>query len=479
MRRRARRARFPWALVIVVSIIGGTLLFFAVNWLHPVTEAINEQYFWVDARYEGIKSRVTAASSRHTAMTIEYPETTNKVINSTVSSYLDERKTQFLKDVEATRIIVPRPMSRLNATYQLTNKTADSISILVQSRSEVGGSSPRTDVRAWTFDLKTGKEITLRDLYGQKSTDGIARTKLYLKQKLIDRLQVTNEYDDRLVNKVIDNPTFGSFVITNPHTIQFSFGQGVIASEAAGAIDVSLPIDNLQLFLQTDQARKLLDIVSIDQIPEYQPLKNGDVDCSKLKCIALTFDDGPSNYTNQVLDALQRYHAHASFFVIGQNIDKHRDVLKRASDTGNTIGNHSWGHPTLSYLTPARINDELTRTNNAIKQVTGKDTSYMRPPNGAINHTVYTVLAERKMTAIMWSVDTRDWADRNTDIVYNRVIAGAKPGAIIILHDIHQTSVAAVPRILETLTKQGYVFVSIEQLFGPNGSPGKSIYSAN
>lgn len=103
----------------------------------------------------------------------------------------------------------------------------------------------------------------------------------------------------------------------------------------------------------------------------------------------------------------------------------------------------------------------------------------MRPPNGAINHTVYTMLAERKMTAIMWSVDTRDWADRNTDIVYNRVIAGAKPGAIIVLHDIHQTSVAAVPRILETLTKQGYVFVSIEQLFGPSGSPGKSIYSAN
>ncbi|MFZ1600112.1 MAG: polysaccharide deacetylase family protein [Candidatus Saccharimonas aalborgensis] len=479
MRRRARRVRFPWALVIIVSIISGTALFFVVSWLRPVTEAINEQYFWVDARYEGVKSKVTSASSRHITMMVEYPEMDNKTITASVRSYLDERKTQFLRDVEGARMIVPRPMSKLNATYQLTNKGTDTISILIQSRSEVGGSSPRTDVRAWTFDLKTGKEITLRDLYGQKSTDGIARTKLYLKQKLMARLEVTNEYDDRLVNKVFDSPSFGSFVITNPHTIQFSFGQGVIASEAAGAIDVSLPIDNLQLFLQTDQARKLLDIVSIDQIPEYQPLKNGEVDCSKLKCIALTFDDGPSNYTSQILDALQRYHAHASFFVIGQNIDKHRDVLKRASDAGNTIGNHSWGHPSLSYLTPARINDELIKTNNSIKQVTGKDTPYMRPPNGAINHTVYTMLAERKMTAIMWSVDTRDWADRNTDIVYNRVIAGAKPGAIIVLHDIHQTSVAAVPRILETLTKQGYVFVSIEQLFGPSGSPGKSIYSAN
>ncbi|MFZ1317662.1 MAG: hypothetical protein WAQ26_04450, partial [Candidatus Saccharimonas aalborgensis] len=215
MRRRARRARFPWALVIIVSIISGTALFFVVSWLRPVTEAINEQYFWVDARYEGVKSKVTSVSSRHITMMVEYPEMDNKMITASVRSYLDERKTQFLRDVEGARMIVPRPMSKLNATYQLTNKGTDTISILIQSRSEVGGSSPRTDVRAWTFDLKTGKEITLRDLYGQKSTDGIARTKLYLKQKLMARLEVTNEYDDRLVNKVFDSPSFGSFVITN------------------------------------------------------------------------------------------------------------------------------------------------------------------------------------------------------------------------------------------------------------------------
>ncbi|MFZ1488019.1 MAG: hypothetical protein WAS74_03305, partial [Candidatus Saccharimonas aalborgensis] len=84
MRRRALRVRFPWALVIIVSIISGTALFFVVSWLRPVTEAINEQYFWVDARYEGVKSKVTSASSRHITMMVEYPEMDNKTITASV-----------------------------------------------------------------------------------------------------------------------------------------------------------------------------------------------------------------------------------------------------------------------------------------------------------------------------------------------------------------------------------------------------------
>ncbi|HPQ82741.1 MAG TPA: polysaccharide deacetylase family protein, partial [Candidatus Saccharimonas sp.] len=183
-------------------------------------------------------------------------------------------------------------------------------------------------------------------------------------------------------------------------------------------------------------------------------------------------------FTNELLDTLQRYKAHASFFLIGKNAISYKDVVKRMQNDGHTIGNHSWDHKSLPLLTPAAIDAELSQTNTEITKITGIVPSYMRPPGGALAPNVYAALQRQNMTAVMWSVDTRDWADRNSDIVYNRVVSGAKPGAIIILHDIHKTSVDAVPRILKALQRQGYAFVSIDELFGPNAAPGKAVSHA-
>ena len=182
--------------------------------------------------------------------------------------------------------------------------------------------------------------------------------------------------------------------------------------------------------------------------------------------IALTFDDGPGPYTAQLLDILDQHGAKATFFLIGSKVSAQADVLRRMHSRGHQLGNHSWSHPELPKLPIDQIASEIDRTNDAIKQATGVTPAILRPPYGAVNGVVLEQLGLRGMSSILWSVDTRDWADRNSEIVCSRAVAGAHPGAIILMHDIHQTSVNAVPCILSALKQQGYSFVTVQGLLG-------------
>ncbi|MBF1038622.1 MAG: polysaccharide deacetylase family protein, partial [Candidatus Nanosynbacter sp.] len=178
----------------------------------------------------------------------------------------------------------------------------------------------------------------------------------------------------------------------------------------------------------------------------------------------LTFDDGPGPYTEKLLDILDKYDAKATFFLIGSKVSGQASVVRSIQARGHQLGNHSWSHPELPKLSVDQIAGEIDRTNEAIRQATGVKPSILRPPYGAVNGVVLEQLRLRNMSSILWSVDTRDWADRNSQIVCSRAVAGARPGAVILMHDIHQTSVNAVPCILSSLKQQGYSFVTIQRL---------------
>ena len=128
-------------------------------------------------------------------------------------------------------------------------------------------------------------------------------------------------------------------------------------------------------------------------------------------------------------------------------------------------------------LSPAQVQNEIASTNNTLQGIIGVKPTTLRPPYGATNAAVQRVVSNLGMSSILWSVDTRDWADRNSNIVCNRAISNARPGAIILMHDIHRTSVEAVPCILQNLSSQGYQFVTVDKLLG-NLQPGHIYYSA-
>jgi peptidoglycan/xylan/chitin deacetylase (PgdA/CDA1 family) len=181
-----------------------------------------------------------------------------------------------------------------------------------------------------------------------------------------------------------------------------------------------------------------------------------------VKCVALTFDDGPAaQETATLLTYLAKYDARATFFVVGQNVAAHPELVRAEARAGNEIGNHSWNHPNLTGLSPAQINSQLDRTSAAIKAATGKEPTLFRPPYGAINAKVRKAT---RLSPVLWDVDTEDWKYRDAAKIAQTVIAQTGRNDVILMHDIHPTSVAAVPEILRTLTARGYRFVTVSQL---------------
>ncbi|WP_433174404.1 polysaccharide deacetylase family protein [Actinoallomurus sp. CA-150999] len=207
------------------------------------------------------------------------------------------------------------------------------------------------------------------------------------------------------------------------------------------------------------------------------PAARPEVDCRKVKCIALTFDDGPGPYTAKLLDMLAARHVKVTFFLIGGNIRGREALVRRELAEGHAIGDHSWSHPQLSAMSDGAVRSELARTLGEIRRATGGGTPLMRPPYGATNRRVAAVTRHMGMAQILWSVDTNDWLDRNSAIVAHRAVSWAHPGDIILMHDIHPTTVNAVPKILVGLARRGFTFVTVPELFGGHAlKPGQTYF---
>ena len=186
--------------------------------------------------------------------------------------------------------------------------------------------------------------------------------------------------------------------------------------------------------------------------------------------VALTFDDGPSHsLTPRVLDILKRYDAKATFFVVGRSVGNAQNILARAVAEGHEIGAHTWSHIKMSASSSERIISEMDRTNAAIKNVTGIAPRVMRPPYGAVNANIVSLMKSRYgMSTIMWDVDTRDWQHPGVSVVTNRAVGMAKPGSIILLHDIHASTLQAVEGIVSGLQARGFRLVTVSQLLALN-----------
>ena len=198
------------------------------------------------------------------------------------------------------------------------------------------------------------------------------------------------------------------------------------------------------------------------------------VDCRVAKCVALTFDDGPGPYTTKLLGMLAARHARATFFLIGGNVPGREGVVRQELAQGHAIGNHTWSHPDLSTLPKPAVRSQLTRTLKEITKVTGRPTRLMRPPYGATDDSVGKVARTLGLAQITWSVDTDDWRDRDSAIVARRAISWTHRGDIILMHDIHPTTVNAVPKILRGLAKRGFTFVTVPELLSAHPvKPGK------
>ncbi|MCC8051296.1 MAG: polysaccharide deacetylase family protein [Clostridiales bacterium] len=180
------------------------------------------------------------------------------------------------------------------------------------------------------------------------------------------------------------------------------------------------------------------------------------------KRVALTFDDGPHPVcTPKLLDGLKERGVSVTFFVIGKNIPGNEDIIRRMDEEGHLIGNHTYDHVKISDLSVEAACEQVEKTSALIHEITGKNTEYVRPPFGSW---CKDLECSFEMFPVLWDVDPLDWTTKNTGDVVRKVLEAVEPDDIILLHDCYESSVDAALQIVDALTEQGYVFVTVDEL---------------
>ena len=189
--------------------------------------------------------------------------------------------------------------------------------------------------------------------------------------------------------------------------------------------------------------------------------------------VALTFDDAPDDvFTPMVLDVLKREGVKATFFCVGNRIEKHPDVMRRIVAEGHVVGNHSYSHANLPRLSDEKFREEIRKTDELIRKFTGYTPSFVRPPYGNITEEQIKWLASQKRKIVGWNVDSLDWKSLSREEVKTNILAHVKPGAIILQHSAGGTgedltgTVEALPEVIRKLRADGVEFVTVARMLG-------------
>ena len=178
--------------------------------------------------------------------------------------------------------------------------------------------------------------------------------------------------------------------------------------------------------------------------------------------VAITFDDGPNpEYTVELLEGLQKRGVKATFFVLGAEVEKYPDIVKKIDDGGHLIGVHSYVHVNFGQIGDEAAIEQIEKTQEAIHNVTGKYAGYIRPPYGCWKKSLDV---EVPLIEVLWDIDPLDWATKDADTVVQRILKGVPEGSIILLHDASQSSVQAAFSVIDILQQENYEFVTVEDL---------------
>ena len=197
--------------------------------------------------------------------------------------------------------------------------------------------------------------------------------------------------------------------------------------------------------------------------------------------IALTFDDGPDPvFTPQILDKLKKYGVKATFFLLGENIEKFPEIAKRIDAEGHVIGNHTYSHPNLTQVSDEEYRHQIQKTDEIIQNLVGYKPRFFRPTYGAINENQVQWATEQRMMVIQWSIDTLDWKGLSAEQITETVIANVLPGSIILQHNAPgvplQGTVDALDQVIPQLQTKGAKFVTLPEMFGLTKERLLSIY---
>lgn len=415
-----------------------------------------------DKNYKTIEINSYIKDEKYGGYWTSYPLLPDQSITNVLKEYITTKISNYNQHIQKENISRTQETS-LHISYTITHYSKQTISILFETFEYITGPKGNTTTESLTFDLQTHKQLTLKDLFQENSNYLFLLSKISYCELMKDK-EIAE--DELLVKQgtLPNENNFQNFAVLND-SILFYFPKNQIGADDLGVQELAIKKEIvkdklLPTYLDEEENKNLLAEATpkkmVTELPDVAK-----IDPSK-KVIALTFDDGPSNKpTKKILKALKKNNGHATFFVLGERVQYYPSIIQQTIEEGHEIGNHSWDHPLLTKMKKKKALKEFQDTDDLIKEITGRESTLIRPPYGAIQNELKKELDKE---IVLWTIDPEDWKQPTKKKIVEKVMKEAKDESIILLHDIYDKSADAAVEIIEKLTKEGYQLVTISQL---------------
>jgi peptidoglycan/xylan/chitin deacetylase (PgdA/CDA1 family) len=371
----------------------------------------------------------------HYKIGINYPFLNNKDIDSTISNYISSSYDNFLNKQSNKKSL--DTLEELNIDYTFfQNEEIISITLFKVDNLE-------KEIKTYNYNVKEESFISIEDL--------TSSTLLYDKASTYLFKRFGNILDISLVQQNLKTTLFSLdheylYLYYLPYSISSNYSDFII---------LDIPLNELNISFDKVQTTSLEIENTIDS-----EKVNSIIDTNS-KVVAITFDDGPSSYTDDIITILKENDAVATFFILGNKVKTYEEVLKKSIEFGNELGNHTYNHKWLTKLTDEEIKKQIEDTQNIIKDTLGYTPRLFRPSYGSINK---RVRKDINLDVILWNIDTMDWKYKSVDTIVNRAVRNVNDGSIILMHETYQRTKDALPKILSILKEKGFIFVTISEL---------------
>jgi len=416
---------------------------------------------------------------------VHYPITGHKKIDAILSAFALNRIELFRQETANIQLTNEEVWPyELHIDYEIVYETSRHLSLIFRESKFLGGAQSSSAMYTYNFNLKQGRQLTLKDLF-KGSSAYLEILSQYIRETLIENHALDITLDDDWVIKGSQplESNFKHFVLKE-NSLVILFEKYQIGPAFIGEPFLEIPFDVFTAHIELKEitlAQPPAEIETIETTESkttIEPITESTVETTtsellstdekiiapvlNRKKIAITFEDGPHPiYTPLILDALKSRNKVATFFVMGNRANEYPKLTKRIYDEGHLLGNHSWSHTQLTRLSYEDILNQIEQTNETVARLTGFTPFIYRPPYGIYNE---HVISTANMPAILWSIDPLDLKFDDSAYITNYVLDHAFDGAIILLRDTNPNTTQALSAIIDGLVKEGFDIVTVDEL---------------
>lgn len=371
--------------------------------------------------------------------------TKDKKLNKLLSEYVETQRKDFSTKIKDSNNNYPIGRDELNIDCKLNilNKTTWNI-VLTVSMSGPSFKEPYHEIYCLTWNTKKQKQLNIKDvLPNQSSFDDI-------KNEVFEKLKkgCPTCLSEKTFTQIFTED-FKTFEIEK-NIITIYFNPNILKNKQTNIAKVTLEINNPAYYKETKTKEiKKKKSASVKIIDPKKPV------------VALTFDDGPSKYTEEIINILKSYNVNATFFILGNKVDAYQDTLRKSIENQNELGNHSYNHKWLSKLSVGDLTYQMDKTQEIIKEKLNYTPKYLRPTYGSVTN---RIRKNTNLEIVLWTVDTKDWKYHDTNKIIEQATTNIKDEDIILMHDIFDRTRDSLKTIIPKLLDQGFQFVTISEL---------------